>query len=375
MKIRDIQTWFVRYPVVESHRPFWQRDGVRRSLGDMTVVKVTTEEGLVGWGTCLDPRPENAEKVRTEVAPRFIGRDPSDLHQNSQLLTGLYRAGINAWAIDLALWDILGKSAGLPLSRLLGGVSTRVAPYASLTSGMRPEERKESLQILAAEHFPVAKVHLATSMPINESLRLIEACRKAAGDDLLIAVDSHQGSGALPRWGVQGALTFLHEMDRLGNIAFVEGCLPRDDYHGLKLVAAASATPISFGGPIGEVSLVEMERLLAEDCLDQIQPGAGCNASVWTVHKMCVLCEAHYKNFSPHTWNSLDTVAAMHMAAATTSANYVEWHYDPPNLPVFLANVLLKEPIKLNADGTLDVPQGPGLGVEIDEEALRKYSQ
>jgi L-alanine-DL-glutamate epimerase-like enolase superfamily enzyme len=299
--------------------------------------------------------------------------DPFQFEQLTEIFNNSVRQGINPWALDLALWDIVGKAAGQPVYKLLGGHKDRVIPYASCTNDYELEERVEAIQRLIDEGWKAAKIHIVPDLPIMDNLKLITAVRKAAGDKMRIAVDTHQ-YGNFPKWGLQEALTFGRELDNMGNFLWMEDCLPRQDYIGMQQLTAALSTPVSCGGI--SAPLAEIAKLLSTNCLDQIQPGAGCNESVWNLRKMITLCETHYKSYSPHTWCSIDTVAGLHLAAATPSCTYVESHYDPPAQPMMLVNLLLKEPIQFNKDdGTYSVPQTPGWGVDLDEELIERYCE
>lgn len=377
MKVAKLQSWFVKCPVADSWKPFWGPGRINTT--SITVTKVTADEGLVGWGTSFNfsrmgvPDTRNAVRLQGELGPQLIGKDIFEFEGLTQMFETFLWQGINPWSVDLALWDIVGKAAGQPVYKLLGGYRDRVPVYASCTNAYGPEERVEALRHLIDDGWKAAKIHLAPSQSLADSLRLITPAREAVGDRLRIAVDTHQNDN-FRHWGLQGALSFGRELDRMGNFLWMEDCLPRNDYASMQQLSAQLATPVSCGGI--EASLTDIGRLLSTDCLDQIQPGPGCNGSMWTMRKIVTLCEVYFKNYSPHTWSALDTVAGLHIAAATPACNFLEMHYDPPAQPVMLINLLLKEPIQFNKeDGTCSVPQAPGWGVEVDEELVERYCE
>jgi L-alanine-DL-glutamate epimerase-like enolase superfamily enzyme len=378
MKIEKIEAWYTRYPLAETWKPFWWRPDVRRSIADNTVIKITTDDGIEGWGTSFDPNPSNRKRIVEELWPRIDGKSPFMYEELTNIMNSARIEGINPWAVDLALWDIVGKAAGQPVWALMGANAPQAIPYASCTTNLSNEARAESVKALIDEGWVQCKIHLGPDKPILESLKYIQAAREAAGDKIRIAVDTHQnvesamGRKGPPRWGREGAFFFGRQLDQMGQILWMEDCLPRQDYTGMRQLCEALVTPVSCGGI--SASLVEIEKLVSTPCLDQIQPGPGMNESVWTLRKMITLCETHYTAYSPHTWSSLDAVAGLHIGAATPAVSSIEAHYDPPNQPMVLANCLLKEPLNFNKkDGTWDVPMKPGWGVEIDIEQVKKY--
>lgn len=369
MQAKKIEVWYTRYPLAETWKPFWWRPGVRRSIADNTVVKITTDDGIEGWGTSFDESPRNKQRIVEELWPRIDGKSPFRYEELTAILNGARSQGINPWAVDLALWDIVGKAAGQPVWALLGANAPRAIPYASCTTALSNEARADSVRALIDAGWVRCKIHLPPTRSLLDNLTYVQVAREAAGDKIRIAVDTHQFSD-FPAWGRQGALFFGRQLDQMGQFLWMEDCLPRNDYVGLQQLSEAVATPISCGGI--SASLVEIERLTR--CLDQIQPGPGCNESIWTLRKMISVCEAHHTAYSPHTWSSLDAVAGLHVGAATPAATSIEAHFDPPSQPVVLANCLLKEPLKFNKhDGTWDVPTRPGWGVEIDMQQVQKY--
>lgn len=369
MRITSIEAWYTRYPLAETWKPIWWRPDVRRSIADNTVVKLTTDDGIEGWGTSFDESPRTKTRILKELWPRIEDKSPFRFEELTAIMHAARSQGINPWAVDLAVWDIVGKAAGQPVWALLGGHAPKATVYASCTTNLCKEARAESVKALIDLGWVQCKIHLDPNQSILENLEYIRTAREAAGDKMRIAVDTHQ-FGDFPQWGRQGALFFGRQLDQMGQILWMEDCLPRNDYDGLRQLSEAIATPVSCGGFSG--SLVEFAHLAR--CLDQIQPGPGCNQSVWILRKMIGICEATHTAYSPHTWSSLTAVAGLHIGAATPAARTIEAHYDPPNQPMVLANCLLKEPLTFNRqDGTWDVPMGPGWGVEVDMEQVKKF--
>ena len=371
MKIEKIEAWYTRYPLAETWKPFWWRPDVRRSIADNTVIKIMTDDGIEGWGTSFDVSPLNKKRIMEELWPQIDGKSPFMYEELTHIMDSARIQGINPWAVDLALWDIVGKAAGQPVWALMGANAPKAIAYASCTTNLSNEARAESVKVLIGEGWVQCKIHLGPDKPIMDSLKYIQTAREAAGDKIRIAVDTHQNIG-YPKWGREGSLFFGRQLDQMGQILWMEDCMPRQDYIGMQQLCEAIVTPVSCGGI--SAPMAEIDKLISTRCLDQIQPGPGINESVWTLRKMITLCETHHTAYSPHTWSSLDAVAGLHMGAATPAVSSIEAHYDPPNQPMVLANCLLKEPLNFNKkDGTWDVPMKPGWGVEIDMEQVKQY--
>ena len=122
--------------------------------------------------------------------------------------------------------------------------------------------------------------------------------------------------------------------------------------------------------------LHEFRELVEHQCVDILQPDATLSGGILMSKKIAALAEAHNLNFAPHTWtNGLGLAINLHVMGAVPNCEWAEWPYEPPGWTPQARDFLLKEPLHVADDGTIEIPQKPGLGVEIDEDALKEYSK
>src|SRR5262245_17785825 len=364
------------------------------SAQDNLVVEVHTGEGLVGLGeTDTNPwvareciRARGTHCMALGLEEMLVGTDPlpveavwQKLYAGSKM-TGRRGALICALgAIDMALWDLRGQALGVPVYQLLGGPARqRVTPYASLLpQGKTLAEYRDSLldklRRARALGFRAAKLEVCINGPYRhnglreedeEVVDLVAACREAVGPQMVLMVDvAYAWSDA------NQALRILRRLEPY-DLFFVETPLDIDDLDGYAYLHANS--PIRIAAGEWQNTHFEFEDLADRGQVDVLQPDVGRVGGFTEARQVCQLAAARGRLIVPHCWKSAIGIAASaHLAAASPVCPYIE----------FLPAELSESPIRTSlvtdeprvVDGTLPLPTRPGLGVELNRDALERY--
>ncbi len=370
MKVTQVKVRLFEYPMPKAFHPTWQP--LPTTAARIHVVEVHTDEGLVGIGSGGVP-------VRWEVAGLFLaGQDPFALEQHVANLRSMAFFVGRPWPVEVALWDLIGKATGQPVYRLLGGAADRLKAYAS-TGELRPTEaRVESAKQIVAEGFRALKLRFH-SADYRDDIRTLEAVRKAVGDDIDIMVDGNWGWRIAPdrqpnRWDLKTAVAAAREMERCG-VYWLEEPLDAYDYDGLAELRSHLTTLRLAGAELNR-GPEEIVTYLEKGCYDVYQPDCTFIGGISTARKIAAMVEAAGKVFTPHTWtNGIGLVANLHVAAASPRVPYIEFPYDPPNWTPDERDFVFAEPLRIDGEGYVHLPQKPGLGIELDEETLKRYEQ
>ena len=370
MKITAVKVRLFEYPMPRPFHPTWQP--VPTTAARIHVVEVHTDEGIVGIGSGGVP-------VRWEVAGLFLmGQDPLAMEQHVANLRSMAFFVGRPWPVEIALWDIVGKATGQPIYRLLGGGSDRLKAYAS-TGELRPlEARVESAQQIVGEGFKALKLRFH-SADWRDDVKTLASVRKAVGDQVDIMVDGNWGWRIAPdrqphRWDLKTAISVCAACEEHG-VYWLEEPLDAYDYDGLAEVRRRTMTLRIAGGELNR-GPEEIRTYLEKGCLDVYQPDCTMIGGISTARKIAAMVESAGKVFSPHTWtNGIGLVANLHCAAASSGVPYIEFPYDPPNWTPEAREFIFTEPLSIDAEGYLRLPRGPGLGIELDEEKLKRYER
>jgi L-alanine-DL-glutamate epimerase-like enolase superfamily enzyme len=335
-----------------------------------TIVKISTDEGIVGIGTPGYGAPASFESW---VKPQLIGKDPFLMEQHAQVL----RMANGCWGVEIALWDVIGKACNQPVYKLWGGHADRVPAYASFVEVRTPEQRAEDVLRVREAGYRAAKLRLH-DWTMKEDLAQVEAVRKAVGDDFVILVDANQAQqpgtahpAPGPVWTEQRAVQTARELERLG-VYWLEEPLDRYNFDGLTRLCAA--VDILISGGENNRGLHEFRWLIERDCYDIVQPEALVSEGIGQLRKVAALAELHHKLVAPHHGGGgVGLAAHLHLCAAIPNASYLEVWHDPPCMTSDIFQWYLKEPLRVDAEGNVAVPQKPGIGVELDEEKIAKY--
>ena len=368
MKITDVRVRTFVLPHEEhSFHPTWQP--APSPSHRLTLVEVHTDEGITGIGS-----GGLLTRLGT-TAGFFVGRDPLAIEQHVQMLSTLAYFLGRPWPIELALWDIAGKAAGLPLYKLLGGKRDRLPAYAS-TGELRPkDQRVEDVLRMRDEGFRAVKLRFH-SAHAPDDLPTLEAVRQAVGDSMTIMIDANQGwrypGDVSPhRWDLRTAIAMARAMEEF-DVYWLEEPLWAYDYDGLAELRRQANIRIA-GGELN-LGLHEFREYLRHGCLDVYQPDASFAGGITTARTVAGMAHGAGLMFAPHTWsNGIGLMANLHLAAAMPNCPYIEFPYDPPNWTPEFRDFVLTEPIRIDADGNVVLPDKPGLGIELDEEKCRRY--
>jgi D-galactarolactone cycloisomerase len=339
-----------------------------------TLVAVLTDENLVGYGSVFTS--EDLVRAALKVLePLYLGehalepeRVTEKLHQHTfwQGRGGAITHTISG--IDIALWDLLGKAVGQPVGRLLGGrYRERVRPYASLLMD-RPEPLRDHLQAIAAQGFRAFKIGWGPfgreSRKLDEAI--VSAAREAVGDGAWLMVDAG-GSDAFWRGDYKWALRTAHMLAEYAVDWFEEPLVPDalDDYIHLR---RASPIPIA-GGEVLTRRQAFQPWLLA-GAFDIVQPDVTKVGGISEERRIGWMAQEHGIRFIPHGWNTaLGLAADLQLASAFEATDFVEYITGSPYV-----DEILEGGWQLDADGFLPIPYGPGLGIELDQDAIARYS-
>jgi L-alanine-DL-glutamate epimerase-like enolase superfamily enzyme len=343
------------------------------------IVRIATDDGLIGWGECfrrarLIARPA----IELLFKPLLIGQDPLDterLHaamQRAGALTGPVGSLAVAYAgVDIALWDLKGKALGVPIWRLLGGkVRDRVPVYASsLRRDLTPEAEARRAAELQAQGYRGYKLHGAVPGQIDDprdhTIATVTAMRKAVGDDFAIHVDTN---GA---YSVAHAIEVGRELERLGVHHFEDPVPPRD-HAGQRQVATALTIPIASGE--SHYTHLEFRDLILDGQIDILQPDVVKAGGLTELQRIAVLASAFNKPMTVHnTQPTICTAAHLHFCAVHRHVPYQqEYNVEPVSIrdrwPILTTRLDV-------IDGMIAVPDGPGLGVEVDEPLVRRLAE
>jgi D-galactarolactone cycloisomerase len=336
----------------------------RRSF-EATLVLVETDEGLtgIGSGDTMDAF-ERYEHL-------FLGEDPLEIERHVQVLeTITFHAG-RYWPLEAALWDLAGKAADKPVAALLGGTSERLPAYASTGESRSAEERAESALRLREEGFRAMKVRIDRER-VEEGIASVAAAREAVGDSMEIMVDLNQGwrmpgdvSDSLPAEEVRSLAGRLRDLD----VFWLEEPLPREDVEGHAKLRTETGVRIA-GGEMARTP-AELEAFEAADALDVFQPDAVLAVGITRAAELARRVLARGRFFTPHTWtNGIGLLANLHLTAGVGGGPFLEFPYDPPGWTPERRDFMLAEPLRVDADGFLAVPERPGLGIELADDIV-----
>ena len=333
------------------------------------LVRITTDDGQVGWGeTLASVAPQiGAQIIRTLLAPQLIGRDPcageviwTDIYRSMRdrrHLTGFFSDALAG--CDTALWDLRGKILGQPVYTLLGGpYLDRVPLYASGVGGATPEARATAARGHVEQGFEAIKLHLTSGR--DDALATVAAVREAVGPGVKLMVDAHN------TFDVAGAIQLGRELERY-DVFFFEAPTDPENVAGLAEIAAALQVRIATGE--SERSRYQFRDRLVARAIDVAQPDLGY-VGLSEMLRIAVLAEAFHVPLVPPLSAGLGTCIAATLHLVTSIPNFLLLEYQEHSFA--LANRLLRAPLRREG-GYMLLPEGPGLGVEPDEAVLAAY--
>ncbi|MFW6113635.1 MAG: mandelate racemase/muconate lactonizing enzyme family protein, partial [Actinomycetota bacterium] len=375
MKIVDAEAYLCHFPLPEPFRPSWI-PGLAQESNSSVIIRLITDEGIDG--ACTGIAFAREWRGFPDLIRLFLaGRDPFQVEDFIRVIRSAKVVGFRAWFVEIALWDIIGKAAGQPIYRLLGGARDRVKAYASTGELRDSGSRVEDARRMVEEGFRAIKLRMH-SHDVREDLALVEAVRDAVGDDVELMVDANQawlihGFAGYPEWDLKTAMAVAGELEKLG-ILWLEEPLRMRDFEGLSVLRRSTSLAIS-GGELND-DLDDFREFINRGCYDIIQPDVTFAGGILNCHKVAGMAEAANITYNPHTWtNGLGLAANLQLMGAIPNCTHCEFPYDPPGWVPEARDAMLAESISVDGDGCVAVPSGPGLGVEVDWDKVREYGE
>jgi L-alanine-DL-glutamate epimerase-like enolase superfamily enzyme len=338
-----------------------------------TIVEVVTDQGLVGIGSAMTSKALVAAACQL-LRPLLLGEradEPARLSEKLRQHTFWQGRGGSVEhalsGIDIALWDLMGKICNQPVARLLGGVyRDRIKPYGSLLFD-EPEPLREKLKHAVARGFKALKLGWRPFGRRDAKLDelLIRTARDTVGPDVELMVDAG-GSDAYWPHGYKWALRTA-QMLAAYDVVWFEEALPPDDLAGYIELRRHASVPIAAGEVLTRRQ--SFWPFLQNHAVDIIQPDCTKCGGITEACRIAWMAHEHNILYVPHGWNTAIGLAAdLHLTASVPVARYVEFL-----TPSVYIDELITEPFRPDAEGFLRVPTKPGLGIEINREALGRY--
>lgn len=375
MRISKIEVRYIEIPLEGVLRPTWA-PGMQVNKHKILFLRVKTDEGISGVAaTTAYAGQAAAINVNELVTPYLIGKDPFALEENTRILRIAHQRGIYAWLVENALWDIIGKTCGQPIYKLLGGSKKKVRAYACWGEIRDPATRCDNLEALKEEGFTALKVRIHAEK-IDEDIALVENVRNIVGNEFHIICDANQATtwpSIKPgiRWDYARAVRTANKLEELG-VVWLEEPLSKFDYKGLSRLCEDVVLPIA-GGETNK-GIHEIGALIENHCYDIVQVDPTFSEGLLQLKKMQGMAEYYNITFQPHSWtNGVGFGYSLHLCSAA-DATYIEYPYDPPALGIESFFALLKEPLRIDSSGYIELSERPGLGFEINDEAVERYT-
>ena len=341
-------------------------------------LKVTADDGLAGWGEpIVEGRADTVAAAVSELSSYLKGRNPDQIEDIWQVLYrgGFYRGGpvlMSAIAgIDQALWDLKGKRYGISVHQMLGGRVRESMQVYSWIGGDQPAEAASAAKEKQAQGYQAVKMNACAELhyidspgKLDEIVRRIGSVREAVGNDFGIAVDFH---GRVHR---AMAKALVKELDPF-RLMFIEEPVLSENLEALVEVARHTTTPIALGERL--YTRWDFKRFFCTGVVDIVQPDVSHAGGITETHKICAMAEAYDTAIALHCpLGPITLAASLQLDGCVPNAFIQEQslgiHY---NVGAEFSDYLVDPSIFKYTGGYVDIPEGPGLGIEIHEEAVR----
>jgi len=388
MKITNVRALVLSYAykngIADALNYFSKRNAV--------IIILDTDEGFQGIGesACFGGPPTSTKYlIENELAKYVIGEDPTTVKRIWQRMwhgsrhhgrRGLTQASISG--IDIALWDLIGKQAKMPLYRLWGGYTNKLRPYASAgfyQKGKGPKELANEVEGYIKEGFKFVKIKIGRTpetmlcptenmargdkctVSLEEDLARVDACIRILKNRAKLIVDVNNA------WTPSIAIKMGREFEKMG-VYWIEEPVATDDIKGSAEVARALDIPIA--GYESESGLYGFRDLIENRAVDIVQPDVCWTGGFSECHRIAALALAYNLPLIPHVFSSgVSLIANMHFIASISNSHLLE--FDRNEYP--LRDDLINEKVNINSDGYVMIPEGPGLGIELNEKVVKKY--
>jgi L-alanine-DL-glutamate epimerase-like enolase superfamily enzyme len=374
MKITKLEMHVLRAP--DESRPHWVSH-FKVPKANEILVRVQTDQGVEGIGIATSYTPIEAaiHAVRTGIAELIIGADPlapEQLYEKLFTLTSQRLGHEKGWsreaiirisaAVDIAVWDIIGKVAGLPLYRLFGGYRSEVPCYVTCAyyrDGKDMAELRDEMQMLKAQGHKGFKGKVG-GVPLKEDIERMALVREVVGNDKDLMIDVNRA------WDLRTAIEGARLLEPLHPRWLEEPVRWADDRRELKLLAQQTRIPLSAGE--SELTSYGCRALLEEQAIQILQFDCTMMGGFTEGRKLAALCELNHVQVAPHH----DCFIHAHIVAASPAGCIVESFTDPERDP--LQAELFENPPKI-ANGMLTLKEQPGLGLTLSAAALKKFGE
>ena len=381
MKIRDVRAMLLTAPIPEG-RQYTSDLGTIQNVSAAIVV-VETDEGVTGYGEAKGTPQVMKGIVEHELKPLLLGEDPTRVEYLWEKMYTGSRLGLSLYygrsmpvhtatgelmcaisGVDVALWDIAGKALGVPISKLMGGgVRTRILAYASGGHGRLGEIGDQFLGYVE-QGFRACKMRVGGKdhpRMVAGSAARVEEARRAVGPDVEIMLDAHGSTG------VTAAIKLAHAVEELDVTWYEEPVIHRN-FPGLAEVRRATRVPVATGENL--YTRFAFRDLGLARAADIWQPDAAMAGGLTEMLRIAALASSLEFQLAPHVWGSAFLWAASLQLAAALP-NYSIFEFGQTYSPLLYE--LVTAPVKVEQDGYIEIPQGPGLGVEIVPDAERRF--
>jgi D-galactarolactone cycloisomerase len=374
--IKKVTCHVVSAPV---ERPFTSSRGWLYKTRGSCIVEIETSDGITGWGECYGPSVVAKAFIDSQFAPRIIGRDAFDVEVIWEDLynrikdygsTGMAISALSG--IDIALWDIIGKSTNKPIHKLIGGAyRTEVTAYATglyfIDMNRLVEEAVEEAREFSEQGFQAIKMKIGLGDP-KLDIRRVAAVREAIGPNVRLMVDANHC------FTVPQAIRIGRELEKL-DIEWFEEPISPEDVDGY--IEVTRALDMAVAGGENGFTRWGFRDLVVRKAMDIVQPDVCAAGGISECRKIAALAITHGVECVPHAWGSaIGLAATLHFLAALPDQP-PSYRSMPPMLEFEqcenpFRDHLSREPI-LQHRGKVQVPTGAGLGIEIDRSVLDKY--
>jgi len=370
MQIAEIKTYPLAMPIAPGeHKTAW---GEYTSIG-IVLVAVRTTDGITGYGEALSRKnPRSSALLIDELyAPLLLGQDPFPIERHWQAMArqmsgrfgGVAMEAIAA--LDIALWDIMGRALGQPIHRLLGGMGRdTVDCYGSAVSWQAPQTARRQIEQCRAQGLRMIKLKLGA--PADEAIAWARQVREWVGPDMALCADANWA------YDVADAARVARALDELDFVWLEEPLVPEDVAGYARL---AAKTPLRLAAGESEHVGIIARDLIASGAIGVFQPDCARSAGITETRRMVALAQAYGVAYAPHVGGGGAVSAAANLHLAAAMPNFLT--YECMIFPSPLRSELSVEPVADSAalvDGRVRVPQGPGLGLDVNFDTVARFA-
>lgn len=371
LAITNVETFLLKHKLPRAIGVSIALSEFRQSL----VIKISTDSGLIGWGETADVGGARGA-IETKIKPALLGKNPLEHRKLWRAMWGAnFGDGRAVGGVDVALNDLRGKALGKPIAELFGGrVRDKVLAYASgmnYTDGVKPEEQFPSEAAKLKERgFKAIKMRTGR-FERRRDLAVLAKVREAVGADIRLLTDAN---GAFT---IHEAVQFGKELEKLDFYCFEEPLPQGLDYAGYDELTRS--LDIAIAGGEGLDSRSAARDKIVDRSFDIIQPDVVLCGGIGEALFIADMARLYSIPCVPHCWSGAIGIAATLHTVSLIDPPTFNYTAEEPMLEFDTAENPFREelavtPLRLNDDGTVDVPTGPGLGIEIDEDVIEKYA-